>query len=189
MMAAKRSGWFVAMITFGSVLASGCGGGGRYGYTRTYSYYGDEERFARRANNDAVYDEVRRLPDRFNNQLLSWFGVVTEVTPGPNGTASVGLNLRTHQERHLCEDETEGSCRVTVSETDGGAFSARLEHVAPEEQNGENRIQIGSLVHVYGRLVPGEYDANGGPVLRAEFFRHWPRGQYVTTAARGAWRR
>jgi hypothetical protein len=76
-----------------------------------------------------------------------------------------------------------------VSEADGGAFTAILSHVPADEQHGENRIQVGSLVHVYGRLVPGEYDANGGPVLRAEFYRHWPRGQYVTTAARGAWRR
>lgn len=185
----KSIGIQSALIVCSAVLASSCGGGGRYGYARTYTYFGDEQRYARQANNEAVYDEVRRLPDRFNNQMLSWFGVVTEVTPPQNGTLRVGLQLRTHQERHLCEDETDGSCRVTVSEADGGPFSAVLGRVSPEETHGENRIQIGSLVHVYGRLVQGEYDSVGGPVVRAEFHRHWPRGQYVTTASRGSWRR
>ena len=178
----------LGVIGFATLL-SACGGGGRFGYARTYTYYGNEEHFARQANNDAVYDEVRRLPDHFNHQLLSWFGVVTDVAAGPNGAARIGLQLRTHQERHLCEDETDGSCRVTISEADGGAFTVVIDHLPPEDQLGENRMQAGSLIHVYGRLVPGEYDANGGPVLHSEFYRHWPRGQYVTTAARGNWRR
>lgn len=185
----KSTGIPGALVLCTAVLASSCGGGGRYGYARTYTYFGDEARFARQANNEAVYDEVRRLPDRFNTTMLSWFGVVTELTPGAGGTMRVALNLRTHQERHLCEDETDGSCRVTVSEADGGPFSAALTAVSAEDSHGENRIQVGSLIHVYGRLVAGEYDARGGPVVRAEFYRHWPRGQYVTTASRGSWRR
>ena len=96
--------------------------------------------------------------------------------------------VRTHQDRHLCEDETEGSCRVTVSDRDGGPFSAVIA-LAPEDTAGENRVQTGSLLRVYGPLIPGQYDAQGGPVLRAQFYRHFPRGQYVTTAARGSWRR
>jgi hypothetical protein len=77
---------------------------------------------------------------------------------------------------------------VTVSERDGGPFTA-LVQLSPEDQTGENRVQTGSLLRVYGTLVPGEYDAQGGPVLRAQHYRHWPRGQYVTTAAAANWRR
>ncbi len=38
-------------------------------------------------------------------------------------------------------------------------------------------------------LVQGEYDDQGGPVLQAQYYRHWPRGEYVTTANVGALRR
>jgi hypothetical protein len=177
--------WLLVAAIASGLLA--CGGGGRYGYSREYSYYGHEEQYARRAN-DALYDEVRRMPDRYNTQLIGWFGVVNAVEPAPNGETRVAMQLRTHQERHLCMDETEGSCRVTVSEADGGPFTA-LVHLAGDDASGENRVQIGSLLKVYGTLVPGEYDARGGPVLRAQFYRHWPHGQYVTTAARASYRR
>lgn len=174
--------WWLALAL------AGCGGAGRYGYARSYVYYGEEEQYARRANNDAIYDEVRRMPDRYAGQLLSWFGVVTEVANGPGDTRRIALQVRTHQERHLCEDETDSSCRVTVSERDGGPFTA-IVRLSPEDQVGENRVQPGSLLRVYGTLVQGEYDAQGGPVLQVQHYRHWPRGQYVTTAARTYWRR
>ena len=174
------------LFVFALLLSTSCGGAGRYGYARSYVYYGNEAPYGRRAH-DALYDEVRRLPDRFNQQLISWFGVVTSVTTS-GAESRLGMQLRIHQERHLCEDESESSCRVTVSESDGGPFTAVL-RLAPEDQIGENRLQPGALVRVYGTLSQGEYDPQGGPVLRAEFYRHWPRGQYVTTAARGAFRR
>lgn len=50
-------------------------------------------------------------------------------------------------------------------------------------------MQANSLLRVFGTVVPGEYDAEGGPVIRAAYYRHWPRGQYVTTNAAGAMRR
>jgi hypothetical protein len=45
---------------------------------------------------------------------------------------------------------------------------------------GPNRLYTWSLVRVYAR-VTNEYDERGGPVFRAEYYRHWPRGTYVTT--------
>src|SRR5689334_7161839 len=108
------------------VALPGCGGAGKYGYSRTYVNYGDEANFARRANNEAVYDEVRRMPDRYNNQVISWFGVVTGVERGADGVSRVAMQVRTHQERHLCEDESDGSCRVTISANDGGAFTGLI---------------------------------------------------------------
>lgn len=170
-------------VLLGFALAAvGCASGGQYGYARTYAALGPEEPFLRRASREAVLDEVQRMPERFHNELISWFGVVTDVQLGGGGQARITAQLRAHQERHLCEDETEGSCRVTVSEADGGpfAFTTRLR---PDDEAGENRIQPGALIRVYGTISADR--AAGPPVLQAQFYRHWPRGQYVTTAARG----
>lgn len=167
--------------------ALGCGAGGRYGYARTYSPLDAEESWVERANNDAVYDEVRRMPEQYQGQTLSFFGVVTGVSSSREGYR-VSLQVRTHQERHLCHDETDSSCRVTVSERDGGPFTALLV-LRPEDVTGENRVQVYSLLRVFGTLVQGQYDDQGGPVIRGEFYRHWPRGEYVTTAASSAMRR
>jgi hypothetical protein len=177
--AATVTGWLLAGLL-------GCGAG-PYGYARTYVNLGDEEPYARRAN-DVIYDEVVRLPERYQGQLISWFGVVSSVEPGPSGAARVTLHHRTHQERHLCEEaEAENTCRVTINAENGGAFTA-LVRLTSADQNGENRVQTGSLVRVYGQLVPGEHGADNGPVLRVQYYRHWPRGQFVTTAARGNFR-
>jgi hypothetical protein len=171
-----------------ALVSSACSGAGRYGYAQTYSALGDEERWIERANNDAVYDEVRRMPESYRDQTLSFFGVVTAVEAGQNGATRVSIQIRTHQARHLCEDETDRSCRVTVSARDGGPLTAVLT-LRPDDASGENRVQVFSLLRVFGRLVPGEYDPQGGPILTGEFYRHWPRGEYVTTDAASAMRR
>lgn len=175
--------WIVGWIALGIF---GCGGAGRYGYARAYVPLSDEEGYTRRAR-EAIYDEVRRLPHRYENQLISWFGVVQNVDPAQDGSARVSLQIRTHQERHLCEEPEENTCRVTVSDQNGGPFTALL-RIAPEDREGENRLQAGSLVRVYGTVVQGEHDAQGGPLLRVQYYRHWPRGQFVTTALRDQWR-
>lgn len=165
-----------------------CGGAGPYGHSRAYITASSEREWQERAQ-ESVYDEVRRMPDQYQDRTLSWFGVVVSVEEGRAGEPSrVALQLRTHQERHLCEDEAESSCRVTVSQRDGGPFTAVV-RLSPEDQAGENRVQPNSLLRVYGTLAMGEYDAQGGPVLRAGYYRHWPRGEYVTTGSAGSWRR
>lgn len=177
--------WALVAMT---LAATGCAGAGRYGYARTYAPLSDEEGWIARSSNDAVYDEVRRMPEQYRGQTLSFFGVVTGVQAGEQGQTRVALQIRTHQERHLCEDETDRSCRVTVSERDGGPFTAVLT-LRPEDTTGENRVQVFSLMRVFGTLVQGEYDDQGGAVIRGEFYRHWPRGEYVTTGASSAMRR
>ncbi len=169
-------------------LALGCGGAGRYGYSREYVYLPDERAFGERADETAVYDEVRRMPDRFGDRVVSWWGHVTDVEVASNGTARVTMQLRTHQPRHLCEDETDGSCRVTINDRDGGSFTAVVQ-LSPEDQAGENRVQPLSVLRVYGTVLQTEHNREGGPVLRAQYYRHWPRGQYVTTASSGGMRR
>ena len=58
----------------------------------------------------------------------------------------------------------------------------------PEDTVGTDRVWTGSLLRVIGAPT-GEFDAEGGPVLAAAYYRHWPRGAYVTTADRARMRR
>ena len=46
----------------------------------------------------------------------------------------------------------------------------------------------GTLVRIVGRLTD-DYDQDGTPVFRASYYRHWPRGFFVTTADREHMRR
>ena len=177
-----------ALALASASMIAGCASAGRYGYAREYVYLSDERAYGDRADETAVYDEVRRLPDRFNDRLISWWGIVTDVETSSNGAARVTMQLRTHQARHLCEDETEASCRVTINDRDGGSFTA-IVTLSPDDQVGENRVQPLSVLRVYGTVMQGDYNREGGPILRAQYYRHWPRGQYVTSSAAGALRR
>jgi hypothetical protein len=171
---------------FASVaLVSACGAG-QYGYDREYVPLGDEDDYLEQAT-EVTYEEVRRNPADYRSAMVGWFGVVTALDADANGRARVALTYRTHQPRHLCRDETAGSCRVTVSDRAGGPFSAVIE-MRPEDRAGQDRMWIGSLVKVYG-LPSGDFDEQGGPVLQAQHYRHWPRGTYVTTGAASAMRR
>ncbi|MCZ7677492.1 MAG: hypothetical protein M5U28_01430 [Sandaracinaceae bacterium] len=103
---------------------------------------------------------MRRFPDRHAQDLIGWFGVVREIEQidRQSGEARLRLELRPHQDRHLCADETSGSCRVTVAERGIGPFTA-LVTLRPEElATGTERLWTGSLVKVYGHVV----DAGSG---------------------------
>lgn len=177
----------VRSILIGVVLAlAGCGGAGQYGYAREYVPLDDEESLFETAT-VPPYRDVRRDPRDFSSATITWFGVVTSTEPQQGGKVLVHMSHRIHQARHLCADMEADTCRVTVSERSEGVFSA-LVRIHPEDVSGRNRLQTGSLVRVYGK-VTGGYDAEGGPILDARFYRHWPRGQYLTTAARGQMRR
>lgn len=165
---------------------AGCGGAGQYGYARTYVPLSDEEDLTERAT-VPPYRDVRRDPRDFSSALVTWFGVVTSTEAQAGGKVMVHLSHRIHQERHLCADMESETCRVTVSERSEGVFSG-LVRIHSEDVSGRNRLQTGSLVRVYGK-VTGAYDSEGGPVIEARYYRHWPRGQYLTTAARGGMRR
>ena len=165
-----------------------CCGGNQYGYAREYAPLSEEKPYYKKAEN-AGYEEVRRDPIVFLEKLITWYGVVTKVDEKalPDGRVKVSMTLRIHQQRHLCENEFESSCRVTVSERSGGPFTALMK-IRPEDSEGAKRIYTGSLLNIYG--VPnGDFDDEGGPVLNARYYRHWPRGAYVTTAWKGNMRR
>lgn len=168
------------------LVIPGCGAN-PYGYARYYEPLDDEEFFARQAV-EPPYTEVVRDPGSFADVLIGWFGVVREVIPQEDRSILVRMSQRPHVERHLCAERSESSCRVTVSERDAGSFSVRLRLPPGAESQRVPRIRRDSLLKIYGRPT-GEYDTTGGPFLSVEYYRHWPRGQYVDTTARSLMRR
>lgn len=168
------------------VVLCGCNRGGQYGYADHYIPL-REERAHLEQSQEAVFNEVRTDPMDFENQVFSWFGVVEQLQPGEAGASLVRLSHRNHQARHLCAEEERDTCRVTVSQASSGTFTAQLT-LRPEDAAGQNRVAPGSLLRVYCR-VTGQYDAEGGPLVRCDYYRHWPRGQWVHTGMRGQMRR
>ena len=169
------------------MLSAACGGGGQYNHARTYKPLGPEKDHLEAAEQHVSLEEVKRDPNGFKEHELGWFGVVTNVAEAEDGKSLLTLSLRAHQERHLCEGENDDTCRLTVSERDLGSFTVAVD-VKPDDKVGKDRLWVGSLVRVYGHPT-GEYDANGAPLIDVEYYRHFPRGTYVTTAARAGMRR
>lgn len=190
----------------GFVLAAmGCGGNS-YGYARSYEPLSDEEAYLADADVHLTYEEVRRAPRGYANARLAWFGVVEEMhaVPCVKGLSQrelsncqagkklmeIYLSYRTHRQRHLCADASDSSCRVTVSDRDGGRVVARV-FLDPRELEGDERVWRGSLLRVYGspdvpRNLPGpdslEVPDEDIPVIvNVAWHRHWPVGKYVTS--------
>ena len=178
----------IALITLGwMVLIVGCGGGGgRFGYARQYEALDAEQPHYERAV-QVSYEEVRREPEVYAKQTLAWFGTVTKIEKMKGGKWTVGLELRFHQPRHLCRDHSEDSCRVTVSSKVGGPYSATIEP-HNEDMAGKYQLQVGALMKVYGTPT-GEFDDNGGPIVDAGYYRHWPVGTFVSTGGAASMRR
>ncbi len=187
-MSAQASRLGLSLLVLGALFAAGCGGG-RWGYSRTYSAYGDEGSFLERET-QLSYEEIKRFPDRHADDLVGWFGTVTDIAEldRTTGAARLTLQLRGHQDRHLCSDETEGSCRVTVTNRTIGPFQALLTVRSEDLTDGPERLWTGSLLKVYGHVLDGGTDETG-PVIQVEHYRHWPHGYFVTTAAAGSMRR
>jgi hypothetical protein len=170
----------------GAVGLAACGASNPYGHGREYAPSDDEEEYYEHAI-DVSYEEVRRDPQAFSGKLLGWFGVVSGAKRLPNGQVQLALELRFHQPRHLCGDQFESSCRVTISERQGGPFSTSLV-LRPEDAQGSERLNVGSLVKIYGS-PSGDFDDRGGPVIQAKWYRHWPIGAYVSASSNAAMRR
>lgn len=157
-----------------------CGGAGPYGHARTYEALSAED--GPLAATQAVsYEDVRRGRNNYAGQTVSFFGVIRHLERAEDGTTTARLEFRTLQPRNLCADETRSSCRVTVSERSGGAFTALL-HLQPADQSGPQRVAPGSLLRVYGSPT-GDHDEDDGPILEVSYYRHWPHAQFVTTDA------
>lgn len=161
------------------VLLAACRGAGPYGYAVNYTPTSDEEAALQGARE---YDPVMALrePEAWRKGSTSLFGVVTGRTPGPGGAAALTLSVRRLEPRNLCANANdEDTCRVTVSDRDFGIVHV-LAKLRPEDEVGEKSVGIGSLVRVVGQIGEDVDAADGAPIVRATFYRHWPRSVYVT---------
>jgi hypothetical protein len=158
-----------------------CHGVGPYGHAKIYAAASAEEKAV--AGNKE-YDPLlaERALDKVKGRSVWLFGVVTNRGPGPGGATNVALSLRSLQQRNLCESDDEDSCRVTVSEREMGRAHALLA-LASEDDMGHESVGLGSLLRVVGSVTQDLDPNDGTPILRASYYRHWPRGYYVTTKA------
>ncbi len=178
-----RRTWILA----GALLLAACHSAGQYGHARSYVPLSDEATAAESAKN---YDPimVQRMPSQWKGKPVSVFGVVKSRVDGDGGAASLTLSVRTLEPRNLCETEDEDSCRVTVSDHEHAVVHA-LVKLRSGDDIGRYSVGPGSLLRVIG-VIGDDVDPNDGtPVIRARYYRHWPRDFYLTTAARSEFRR
>jgi hypothetical protein len=96
--------------------------------------------------------------------------------------------MRSLQLRNLCDAEDEDTCRVTVSEREHGTINLLL-NLRAEDDRGELSVGPGSLLRVVGTIGQDADPVEGTPIMRVSFYRHWPRGYFVTTKAAAVLRR
>jgi hypothetical protein len=168
------------------LAAAGCGADA-YGHSRIYSPHDAEETAAQGAED---YDPVmvKRQPEAWQKKKVSLFGVVTKRADLPGGKADLVLSMRTLEPRNLCETASEDSCRTTVSDNEHDTVHAVVTFVAATDEIGQYSIGTGSLVRVVGTVAsPDAADAT--QVIEASYYRHWPRGFFVTRSAASVMRR
>jgi hypothetical protein len=177
---------FAAPSSFGVLLlclfVGACGGGGPYGHSPNYAPLSAEESALAGARE---YDPVmyQRFPDDWRKSPVSLFGVVTGRAPGAGGSAYLTLSVRRLEPRNLCDNANDDdTCRVTVSDRDFGIIHALIA-LRPEDDVGTQSMAAGSLLRVVGRFGQDTDPGDGGPIVRASYYRHWPRYTYVTKAA------
>lgn len=176
-MVALRS-WQLALAL---LVFAGCHSAGPYGYAPNYVTGSGEEDALKDATE---YDPVMygREPEAWRKKKVVLFGVVAGRAPGPGGAAYLTLSVRRLEPRNLCVNANdEDTCRVTVSERDFGVVHA-LTPLRPEDDVGEKSVAAGALVRVVGQFGEDVDPGDGAPVMRATFYRHWPRHFYVTNA-------
>ena len=161
------------------VFFFGCSGAGPYGHSPRYAPLGEEETAVSGARE---YDPVmyQRQVEEWRKTPTFLFGVVTRRAPGKGGGTYLTLTVRRLEARNLCENgNDDDSCRVTVSDRDFGVVHA-LVALRTEDDVGQHSVGAASLLRIVGKFGE-EVDPNdGGPVLRATYYRHWPRQFFVT---------
>lgn len=178
----RRSRGNVVVAVVLAVAGAGCGGPGAHGHAPEYVPLPEERTAAESAR---PFDPVmaERDPESFKKSPVSVFGVVTGRSPGPGGAAALVLSVRRLEPRNLCQNaRDDDTCRVTVTDRDFGVIRA-LVSLRPEDDTGERSVGIGSLVRVIGALGDDVGAAGGNQVVRATYYRHWPRHSFVTRAS------
>ncbi len=173
-----------AVSVFVLALAAmvGCHNPGPYGHAPNYAPLSDEETAVSGARE---YDPVmfQRQPEEWRQKPSFFFGIVTARSAGPSGMAQVKLSVRRLEPRNLCANSNdEDSCRVTVSDKDYGVVTAALS-LKGEDDVGDKSVGGGSLLRVTGTFGQEVDPQDGSPLLRATYYRHFPRGFYVTSRA------
>jgi len=167
---------------FALLFVTACSSAGPYGFSRTYSPLSAE---ADAAGGAREYDPVMVERDKadWKKAKVSIFGIVQKRSEGAAGMAYVTLSVRTLEVRNLCEALDEQTCRVTVGEHEFAVVHALLK-LSPADDIGEKSINRGSLVRVLGKLTDEVDPDDGTSVMKADYYRHWPRNFFVTTASR-----
>ena len=158
----------------------GCSSAGQYGHSRAYQPLSAEDSASQGSRE---YDPVMAERDKadWKKGTVSLFGVVKSRTAAKDGGAYVTLSMRTLSDRNLCDDFDEETCRVTVSEHEHAVLHATVK-LSGEDDIGQDSVGKGSLLRVIGKLTDEVDPDDGSPVLRASYYRHWPRNFFVTTA-------
>ena len=170
------------LTAFALLLLTACSSAGPYGFSRTYSPLSAE---ADAAEGAREYDPVMVERDKadWKKAKVSVYGIVQKRSEGAAGMAYVTLSVRTLEVRNLCEALDEQTCRVTVGEHEFAVVHALLK-LSPADDIGEKSINRGSLVRVLGKLTDEVDPEDGTTVMKADYYRHWPRNFFVTTASR-----
>jgi len=172
---------FVALAFLAS-LASGCHGAGPYGHAPQYAPLGDEDATVAGARE---YDPVMvgRQPDEWRKGRVVLFGVVDKRAAGPGGQALLTLSVRRLEMRNLCDNASDDdTCRVTVSDKDFGVVHA-LVSLRGDDDVGPRSVGLRSLLRIVGSIGQDASQSDGGTVVHASWYRHWPAFTYVTTAS------
>jgi hypothetical protein len=164
-----------------------CHSAGPFGHSKVYDPT-DAERAAVSKATEYDVNAFARSPEKWRERPIWLFGIVTNRGLGPGGAAYTAVSIRSLQLRNLCEKEDEDSCRVTVSEREYGTINLLL-NLAGEDDRGELSVGPGSLVRVVGTIGQDADPVEGVPIMRVSFYRHWPRGFFVTTKAAAVLRR
>lgn len=170
-----------AVLALGALSLFACHSAGPYGHAPSYVPTSDEESAVQGARE---YDPVMygREPEDWRLHKTVLFGIVTGRQPGPGGAAYLTVSVRRLEPRNLCANANdEDTCRVTVSDRDFGVVHV-LQALRAEDDLGEKSVGSSSLVRVVGQFGEDVDQADGAPILRGQFYRHWPRHYYVTNS-------
>jgi hypothetical protein len=178
---------FSVLLWLVSGASIGCGAG-PYGHSRVYAAL-DAEQAALAGAEELDPVMAKRQPEAWAKKTVSVFGVVIKREEGGDKKGNLTLSVRALEPRNLCETVSEDSCRVTVTDREFDRVHARITLVDPNDEIGPASIGPGSLVRVVGKLAPTVNPGDGAQVIVARYYRHWPRGYYVTSSAAGLMRK
>ncbi len=171
----------IVLLTASALELVACRSAGPYGYAPSYVTTSDEVAATKDARE---YDPVmyQREPESWRTSKSVLFGVVTARTAGPGGAAYLTVSVRRLEPRNVCANANDDdTCRVTVSDRDFGVVHAQAKLFGGDDI-GERSVGAGSLVRLVGTFGADVDPKDGAPILRASFYRHWPRHYFATKA-------